>query len=97
MSHKIVYYKSVLCPRCIPTNRMLKAFRQRYPEVAIEEIEIIAHPKEARAAGIRQVPTIVIGSHRLTKAMPVDALAKLVFAEGSAEASVASSESSGFA
>ncbi len=84
MPHKIVYYKSVLCPRCIPTNRMLKAFRQQHPEVPIEEIEIIAHPKEARAAGIRQVPTIVIGPHRITKAMPVEALARLVFAEDSA-------------
>ncbi len=79
MPHKIVYYKSVLCPRCIPTNKMLKALRRQYPDVEIEEIEVIAHPAKARAAGIRQVPTLVIGPHRITKAMPVARLAQMVF------------------
>ncbi len=82
MPHKIVYYKSVLCPRCIPTNKMLKKLRQRYPDVEIEEIEIATHLRQARAAGVRQVPTLIIGQHRLTKAMPVEKLAQLVFEEG---------------
>ena len=79
MPHKIVYYKSIVCPRCIPTNRMLKKFRQRYHEVEIEEVEILRHLDRARAAGIRQVPTLDIGPHRLTRAVPVEQLAALVF------------------
>ena len=85
MAPKILYYKSLLCPRCIPTNKMLKAFRLRYPDVEIEEIEVIAHPGRARAAGVRQVPTIVIGAHRLNKAIPLAELARLVFEENSPE------------
>ncbi len=79
MPHKIVYYKSLVCPRCIPTNRMLKRFREQYPDVDIEEIEVLKNPARARQAGIRQVPTLVIGPHRLTRAMPVEKLAQLVF------------------
>jgi len=81
MIPKIVYYKSLLCPRCIPTNKMLKAFRQRYPHVEIEEVEVIAHPARAREAGIRQVPTIVVGTQHISKAMPLEKFAQLVFAE----------------
>ncbi len=81
MTTKIVYYKSLLCPRCIPTSKMLKAFRQRYPQVEIEEVEVIAHPSRAREAGVRQVPTIVVGSQRINKAMPLERFAQLVFAE----------------
>ncbi len=81
MTTKIVYYKSLLCPRCIPTSKMLKSFRQRYPHVEIEEVEVIAHPSRAREAGVRQVPTIVVGSQRINKAMPLDKFAQLVFAE----------------
>ena len=81
MPPKIVYYKSLLCPRCIPTTKMLKAFRQRYPEVEIEEVEVIAHPGQARAAGVRQVPTIVVGSRRINHAMPLADFARWVFAD----------------
>lgn len=81
MPHKIVYYKSIVCPRCIPTNRMLKRLRERYPEVEIEEIEVLKNPAKAREAGIRQVPTLIIGPHRLTRAVPVEQLARLVFDE----------------
>ncbi len=81
MTTKIVYYKSLLCPRCIPTSKMLKAFRQRYPQVEIEEVEVIAHPSRAREAGVRQVPTIIVGGQRINKAMPLERFAQLVFAE----------------
>ncbi len=81
MPHKIVYYKSILCPRCIPTNRMLKAFQQKHPDVTIEVVEVATHPKRAKAAGIRHVPTIVIGEHRLDKAVPLAQLEALVFEE----------------
>ena len=79
MPYKIVYYKSILCPRCIPTNRMLKAFRQKHPDAAIEVVEIATHPKRAKEAGIRHVPTIVIGEHRLEEAVPLAKLEALVF------------------
>ena len=79
MPYKIVYSKSLVCPRCIPTNRMLKKFRQQYPQVEIEEIEVLKHLDRARKAGIRQVPTLEIGPHRLTRAIPVEQLAALVF------------------
>jgi len=79
MPHRIVYFKSVVCPRCIPTNRMLKQFRERYPDVEIEEIEVLKHPKRAREARIGGIPTLIIGPHRLTRAVPVEQLAALVF------------------
>ena len=85
MPTKIVYYKSVLCPRCIPTNKMLKAFQQRYPEIVIEEVEALRSPRRMREAGIRHLPTLVIGKQTLTHAVPVERLAAMVF-EGMSKA-----------
>jgi len=79
MPVKIVYYKSVLCPRCIPTNKMLKAFQQRYPEVEIEEVEALRFPRRMREAGIRHLPTLVIGEQILTRAIPIERLTEMVF------------------
>ena len=61
---KIVYYKSAVCPRCIPTNRFLKRLKMEHPGVEIEEVEVLTHIGRARKAGIMSIPVIEMGGRR---------------------------------
>ncbi len=61
---KVVYYKSIVCPKCIPTNRLIKRLKQTHPEIMVEEIEIITHMARARQDGVKHVPTILAGQQR---------------------------------
>jgi len=61
---KITYYKSVICPRCIPTSRFLKKLKAEHPEVEIEEIEILKNIRLAKKAGIMSIPVIETGGRR---------------------------------
>jgi len=71
---KVIYYKSILCPKCIPTNRFIKRLKQTHPEVEVEEIEIITHMSRAKQDGVRHVPTIIAGSRRFYKTPTMEEL-----------------------
>ncbi|MEZ4669232.1 MAG: hypothetical protein R3E39_15100 [Anaerolineae bacterium] len=64
MLHKIIYYKSVICPRCIATNRRLSELKAAQPEVEIETIEVLTQPGRALNDGVLMLPTIIIGDQR---------------------------------
>lgn len=64
MTHKIIYYKSALCPRCLFTDRRLSELRTAQPEIEIETIEILTHPARTLHDGVLMIPTIIIGNRR---------------------------------
>ncbi len=64
---EIIYYKSLVCPRCLPTSKFLKELKKDYPEITVKEIEIIAHMKAARKAHIHSIPVIEIAGKRFYK------------------------------
>ena len=71
---KVIYYKSIICPKCIPTNRLIKQLKQTHPEIEVEEIEIITHMSRARRDGVKHVPTIIAGGQRFYAAPSMDEL-----------------------
>jgi len=71
---KVIYYKSIICPRCIPTNRLIKQLKQAHPEIEVEEIEIITHMSRARQDDVHHVPTIIAGDRRFYKAPRMEEL-----------------------
>ncbi len=71
---KVVYYKSIICPKCIPTNRLIKRLKQTHPEIEVEEIEILRHMGRAKAEGVRHVPTIIAGQRRFYAAPTMEEL-----------------------
>jgi glutaredoxin len=77
---KVTYYKSILCPKCIPTNRLIKQLKQEYPEVEIEEIEIITHMSRAKKDGVNHVPTIIVGNKRFYTAPTMSELLSALYA-----------------
>ncbi len=61
---KIIYYKSLLCPRCIPANRLLARMRREHPEIEIEEIEVLTNLGRAKRDGVMMLPTLIVGDRR---------------------------------
>jgi hypothetical protein len=71
---KLIYYKSLLCPRCIPTNRLVGRLRHKHPEVEIEEIEVLAHLSETLRDGVLMLPTLIAGTQRFHHAPRLEEL-----------------------
>lgn len=61
---KIIYYKSVVCPRCIPTGRFVAQLRQAYPEIEVEEVEVLTNLPRMLRDGVLMLPTIIAGPNR---------------------------------
>ena len=81
---KVVYYKSIICPKCIPTNRLIRRLKQTHPEIEVEEIEIITHMSRAKQDGVRHVPTIIAGPKRFYAAPSMEELLDAVRASAGA-------------
>ncbi|MFV0438742.1 MAG: thioredoxin family protein [Desulfopila sp.] len=63
---KITVYKSSLCPRCQLVRLYLEQLRSRQPELDIEYIDVLTSPRQTFNAGVRMIPALVAGSHRLS-------------------------------
>ncbi len=74
MKNKIIYYKSRLCPRCIPTNRLIARVRREHPEIEIEEIEVLTNPPRALRDGVAMLPTLIVGDQRFHHAPTLEQL-----------------------
>jgi hypothetical protein len=73
---KIVYYKSLVCPRCIPTNRLIARVRDEHPEIEVEEIEVLTNVPRALRDRVMMLPTLIVGDKRFHHALPFDELVK---------------------
>ena len=71
---KIIYYKSLVCPRCLFTNRLLARVRREHPEIEIEEIEVLTNLPRALRDGVLMLPTLIVGEQRFHHAPPIDEL-----------------------
>ncbi len=78
---KIIYYKSIICPKCIPTNRLIKRLKREHPEIEVEEIEIITHMSRAKKDNVHHVPTLIAGDRRFFAAPPMEELLAAAQAE----------------
>ncbi len=74
---KIIYYKSLVCPRCIPTNRLIARLRREHPEIEIEEIEVLTNLPRALRDGVLMLPTLIVGEKRFHHAPSLDELLKV--------------------
>jgi hypothetical protein len=86
---KIIYYKSLVCPRCIPTNRLMARLRREHPEIEIEEIEVLTHLSRTLNDGVMMLPTLIVGDQRYHHAPPIDELLSAIETNRLVEASAA--------
>ena len=47
-------------------GRLLASVLKDFPEVGIEKIEFLKNRDAAKAAGVRSIPALVYGEHKLT-------------------------------
>ncbi len=78
---KIIYYKSLICPRCIPTNRLIARVKREHPDIEVEEVEVLSHLSRALKDGVHTLPTLVVGRARFTYAPQWEALLAVIGAE----------------
>jgi hypothetical protein len=71
---KIIYYKSLICPLCIPSNRLLARVRREHPEIEIEEIEVLTNLGRAKRDGVMMLPTLIVGAQRYHHAPRIEEL-----------------------
>lgn len=75
---EITYYKSLICPRCIPTSRFLKNLKAEYPEIKVNEIEVLTNMKKTVKEGIHGIPVMTIGGRKYREVPPKDEVLKLL-------------------
>lgn len=63
---KIVFYHSIVCPRCLLVGRILQKLQQEYPELVVEKVEVTSRPLESLRQGIRMIPTLAADGRRLS-------------------------------
>jgi len=63
---KVQLYRTALCPRCLLAARALKRIAATNPGLEIELIEVTTNLARTRQAGVKALPTIVIGDKTLT-------------------------------
>ncbi len=63
---KITFYHSSLCPRCYMARKSLYDLTVDTAHIAIEEVDILAHPFQTWKAGIRIIPAITIDQVKLS-------------------------------
>jgi len=56
----ITFFKSGLWPRCLLVSRELKKLKIEYPQLEIEEIDVLLHPLTTLKNNIRMIPTLMI-------------------------------------
>jgi predicted DsbA family dithiol-disulfide isomerase len=63
---KIVFYHSVLCPRCLLVGRTLKRLQEEHPDLVVEKVEVTTHPAESLRQGIRIIPALTAEGRKLS-------------------------------
>jgi thiol-disulfide isomerase/thioredoxin len=57
---KLILFTSAFCEPCIQTRAVVAEVARLLPSVAIAELDVARDEAEARRAGIRSTPTIVV-------------------------------------
>ena len=63
---RITLYKSMLCPRCHLAHKYIREITSDDPGINIEEIDIMAAPRQSWSDGVRMIPALKIDDHILS-------------------------------
>jgi predicted DsbA family dithiol-disulfide isomerase len=61
----VVFYHSVVCPRCHMSGIALRSVLKKHPEVELKKVEFLRDRALARKAGVRSIPTLVADGRSL--------------------------------
>jgi predicted DsbA family dithiol-disulfide isomerase len=62
----VIFYHSMVCPRCQLSGIALRKVLRRHPEVEVTKVEFLTNMDRAKQAGVKSIPTLVSEGHSLT-------------------------------
>ena len=62
----VVFFHSVICPRCAISGLALRKALAKFPEIEVTKVEFLSNRERAREAGIRSIPALVADGRALT-------------------------------
>jgi hypothetical protein len=62
----VVFYHSVICPRCHFTGHMLRNALRKHPDIEVTKVEFLKNARRARNDGVRSIPSLVAQGRSLT-------------------------------
>ena len=75
---EIIYYKSRICPKCIPSSRFLRKLKEDFPDIELREVEVLFHMKSVKEAKIHSIPVIEAAGKRFYKVPSRDEILSLL-------------------
>lgn len=63
---KVIFFHSVICPRCQAAGLFLSGMLEDFPDIEVERVEYLANRSLAREAGVHSIPTLVAGEKSLS-------------------------------
>lgn len=63
---KLVFYHSVVCPRCQISGLALRRVLGKHPDIELTKVEFLTNRDRAREAGVSSIPTLVSRGRSLT-------------------------------
>jgi predicted DsbA family dithiol-disulfide isomerase len=62
----VVFYHSVVCPRCQVSKLALRRVLRKHPDIEVTGVEFLTNMDRAKQAGVRMIPALVAGGKMLT-------------------------------
>jgi len=62
----VVFYHSVICPRCQLSGLALRRALRRHPDIEVTKVEFLTNMDRAKRAGVRSIPALVAEGRSLT-------------------------------
>jgi glutaredoxin len=74
---EVIYYSLLGCPFCPIVERRLKILQEKM-DFTLTKVNLTLSPQMAAARGIRSVPVVEVGTHRLIGNVTTEQLAQLI-------------------
>jgi hypothetical protein len=74
---EVIYYSLLGCPFCPIVERRLKTLQEKM-NFTLTKVNLTLNPQMAAARGIRSVPVVEVGTHRLIGNVTTEQLAQLI-------------------
>jgi len=62
----VTFYHSMICPRCHAAGLWLRQLLPEFPQIQVEQVELLTNLGRARREGVPRIPTLIAGEQRLT-------------------------------
>jgi predicted DsbA family dithiol-disulfide isomerase len=61
----VVFYHSVVCPRCQVSKLALRKALRKHPDIEVKKVEFLTNMGRAKQAGVHSIPALVADGRTL--------------------------------